>query len=287
MSVSAVIAAGLRVALQRWPAVLLLFVVNLAYGLIFTAASWSWLSLALGTSLATRTLHADLDANVFVDLFLHHGESLQLLLVSGGILAAMFALLGVWLNATAVAAVVEDGTLGRWMSRGAQLYGRFLRLWMLTGMLCVASAGATFFLARWLVRLSADSPVESTFYWVSAGGAALGAGLLLFWSTVHDHARIRVAATGAGAAPAYAWAVRFAVARERRAVPLAALWLAGGGVLWAIYQTVGMLIATTSGPELAVSLIWGEMLLVARMLLRVGLFAAENDLQAFASDDGR
>ncbi len=279
------IAAGLCAARQRWPVVLLLFAVNLAYGLIFTAASWSWLSLALGRSLATRTLHADLDANVFVDLIMHHGESLGLLLMSGGALAAMFALLGVWLNATAVAAVAEDGNLARWMNRGAQLYGPFLRLWMLTGVLCVASAGATFFLGRWLVRVSAESPVESTFYWVSAGCAALGAGLLLFWSTVHDHARIRVAAAGGGAALAYVWALRFAVVRERRAVPLAALWLAGGGVLWAIYQTVGMLMATTSGPELAVSLIWGEMLLAARMLLRVGLFAAENDLQNLAPDE--
>jgi hypothetical protein len=283
----AALASGLRVAGQRWSLVLVLFLVNLGCGLVFTTASWSWLAMALGESLATRTLHADLDANVFVDLFVHHAESLRMLLLSGGVLALLFALLGVWLNAVTVVAVAEDGNLGEAMRRGLHFYGTFLHLWILASLLYVAGAAAAFVLGRGLARWAAESPAEMTVYWVGAALAAVGALLLLFLSVVHDHARIRVAATGAGAGRAYAWAMNFVVVRERRALPLAAVLLAMGGAVWAVYQTVGKLMTTTSGPGLTVSLVWGEMLLLARMSLRVWLFAAETDLQSLARDEGR
>ena len=59
-------ALGLRAALRRWPVVVVLFLANLAAGVGFTAATWWWLSWSLDASLATRTLLADLDLNVFV-----------------------------------------------------------------------------------------------------------------------------------------------------------------------------------------------------------------------------
>ena len=46
---------GFALALRRWPMVLVLFLASLLAGLSFAAAAWSWLSLALGSSLATRT----------------------------------------------------------------------------------------------------------------------------------------------------------------------------------------------------------------------------------------
>ena len=84
--------SGARIAARCWWAGLTLFLANLVFGLFFTAASWHWLSGALGASLATRTLLTHLDMNVFVDLFIHHGESLRMLAVGGAMITLVRAL---------------------------------------------------------------------------------------------------------------------------------------------------------------------------------------------------
>src|SRR5216110_1096241 len=103
--------AGLRTALQRWPLAALLLGAACVSGFGFGAGAWSWLAEALGKSLATRTLAADLDMNVFVDLAAHHRASLWQLLLSGCGLAVVVWLIGVWLNAMTIVAVAEDAPL--------------------------------------------------------------------------------------------------------------------------------------------------------------------------------
>ncbi|MFQ5668446.1 MAG: hypothetical protein ACE5I7_18735 [Candidatus Binatia bacterium] len=274
--------AGLWTALRRWALVLVLLLVNLLSGLGFTAVAWSWLSMALDSSLATRTLLADLDVNVFVDLFVHHGDSLRMLLVAAGVMAVFFILVGVWLNAVTVVAVGDDAGTGECMRRGFSLYPAYARLWLLATVMNAISVGVAFLIGRGLTRWLAESPSEMSFYWAVAAGAVAGAVLLLFFVTVHDHARIRSAATGAGAVRAYVWAIRFVGKREWRAVPLAAILTASGIAVWAVYQTVGMLVATDSSPGVVLSLAWGETFLLARTILRVWFFAAETELQNIA-----
>ena len=271
---------GLLAALRRWPVVVVLFVANLAAGLCFTAAAWSWLSAALDNSLASRTLLTDLDWNVFVDLVVHHGQSLRMLLAGALLLALPAVLFGIWLNAVAVVAVGEDGTLGECMWRGLVLYPRFFRLSVLSNTLCAAGVGACVLLGRLLARWTAESTVELTVYLAIGAVTLVGGSLLLFLVTVHDHARVRTTASGVGALRAYVWALRFVGRREWRALPLALLLLATGFAVWVVYQTVGMLVPTNSSRGVALSLVWGESLLCTRMLLRVWCFAAVTELQS-------
>lgn len=271
---------GFLAALRRWPVVVVLLVANLAGGLCFTAASWSWLSAALDNSVASRTLLTDLDWNVFVDLVVHHAQSLRMLLAGGVLLALPAALLGIWLNAAAVVAVGEDGTLGDCLRRALTLYPTFFRLSVIANALSIVGVGAGVLLGRVLMRWTAESTSELTSYLAAGAGALVGALLLVFLVTVHDHARVRSTASGTGALRAYGWALRFVGRREWRALPLALLLLCIGFVVWGLYQTVGMLVATNSTHGVALSLLWGETLLLARMLLRVWSFAAVTELQS-------
>lgn len=271
---------GLLTALRRWPVVVVLFIANLVVGLCCTAAAWSWLSESLDNSLATRTLLTDLDWNVFVDLFAHHGHSFHMLLVAGVILAIPALLLGVWLNAAAVVAVGEDGSLGDCLRRGLILSATFLRLSLLSNLLSAAGIGVAILVGRLLTRWTAESTSELTLYVIIGTGTVLTAGLLVFLVTVHDHARVRSTARGTGAVSAYAWALLFVTRREWRALPLALLLLCTSFVLWVVYQTVGMLVTTNSTHGIVLSLAWGEGLLFVRMLLRVWSFAAATELQS-------
>jgi len=271
---------GLLTALRRWPVVLVLFIANLVAGLCFTGAAWSWLSESLDNSLATRTLLTDLDWNVFVDLVAHHGDSLQMLLAAGVLLALPALLLGVWLNAAAVVAVGEDGSLGDCLRRGLTIAPRFLRLSLLSNFLITAGIAAAMLAGRWVTRWTAESTSELTFYVIVGTGTVLTAGLLVFLVTVHDHARVRSTARGSGAMGAYSWALRFVARVEWRALPLALVLLSTSFLLWVVYQTVGMLVTTDSTHGIVISLAWGEALLFARMLLRVWSFAAATELQS-------
>jgi hypothetical protein len=271
---------GFRAALRRWPVVTILFVANVAAGFCFTAAAWSWLSTALDNSLASRTLLTDLDWNVFIDLAVHHGQSLQMLLVSGVMLALAAVLCGIWLNAVAVVAVGEDGTLGECMWRGLALYPKFFQLSVVSNILCAVAVGGCVLLGRLLTRWTAESTFERTGYLAVGAATVVGGLLLVFLVTVHDHARVRTTASGVGAFRAYLWALRFVGRREWRALPLALLLLSTGFVVWVVYQTVGMLVDTNSSQGVVLSLVWGESLLCARLLLRVWCFAAVTELQS-------
>lgn len=271
--------SGYRTALQRWPLALLLLAASCVPGLVFSAAAWSWLASALDKSLATRTLLTDLDMNVFVDLLGHHGESLRMLVLAGVLLAVVCWLVNVWLHATTIAAVGDDLPLAVAAHRGLDLYGTFLGLALLAVAVDALLLIGTVSVDRWLTRWTADNPSEIAVYLLVGGSALVAGALLLFFTATHDHARIHSVATGTGAAAAYVWALRFVAARERRALPLLCMLLVTGGAGWIVYQTLGRLFVTTSTTGVLGSLLWGELLILCRMFLRVWSFAAETELQ--------
>jgi len=271
--------AGFRLALRGWPLAPLLFAATLLPGLISLTVAWTWLSGALDNALASRTLLADLDLNVFVDLLVHHAERFSELSTGGGLLLVVCALVWIWLNAIAVVAVTEDVPVRAAAGRAAQVYPTFLSLWVLTVALDAVVAGGAYGLGQVLTGWTAESPDEMTFYWVVGGCAAAAAAVVLFVTVVHDHARIHSVATGTGALGAWGWAVQFVGWRQGRALPLALSILSTGAVLWVVYQTVGMLIHTQSTSGVTVSLLWGEFMMLVRAFLRVWNFAAASELQ--------
>jgi hypothetical protein len=270
---------GFALALRRWPLVLVLFLASLLAGLSFAAAAWFWLASALGSSLATRTLLSDLNVQIFIDLFVHHRESLWMLVLAGSILAAAFVGLSVWLNAAAIASVGEEASTASCLLGAVQLYPTYLALWALSNGCMLASAVALFLSGRWLMRWAAESAAEMTPYWIVGGGVLVGSLAWLFLATVHDHARIRTWAVGAGAVRAFGWAVAYVGRRQRRALPLAVLLLGTSVALWAVYQGLSRHVATNSASGVTLSLLSGEALLLARMFLRVWWFGAETHLQ--------
>lgn len=271
--------AGLRVALRRWPVAGVLLLANLATGLAFMAATWLWLSIALDDSLASRTLLTDLNLNIFIDLLAHHGGSLQMLAVGGVLLGSTFLLFAVWLNGVAIVAVAEDGSVGDCAHRSLRLYPLFFRLALIATVANAASVGGGYLVGRALARRVAESPVEMTFYWAVSVGVLVGGLLLLFFTTVHDHARVNSAATGAGALRSYGWALAFVGRRQWRCLPLTLLLFATAIFLWGIYQSVAGLVPATSPTGVPLSLAWGELFMFARMVHHLWRFGAVTELQ--------
>lgn len=270
---------ALTAALSHWRLVLFVFVVSLLGGLTFMGAAWLWLAEVLDASLATRTLATGLDVNVFIDIVAHHGSALRLgagtaiLLTGGGLL------LWTWINLLIVTAVTtKSHSLGDALRRGAGKYRSFLALGLLSG-LCNAVAIAAVY-AGWSIAdgWAAPRADEITRYGVLAGGGLAVALALLLITTVHDHARVRCLDTMDGAGRSFIWAWGY-VLREPRALVLATLLLATTGAIWLPYQVTAQLMPTTATLGLTISLVWAQMFMMIRVLVRVWAFAAAAVLQ--------
>jgi hypothetical protein len=273
---------GLAGAVRRWPIVILLWAIGALFGLAFSLAAGRWLTLALQSSLLTRALLKNIDANVVIDLWIHHRDSLAMLGGVGVVVGLAQLALSIWLNA-GVAGTAEDAlapvALREFWRRGFDLFPAFARLWLLAvGMEAAAVTGAAL-AADAGMRAVAESTTEMSYYYVLGSAGALGALLLVVLVAVHDHARLYVARTDCGAWLAYRWALRLVLGGDVRAPLLAFVLLLFGSCVWLVYQTVGMLLPATSAFGLTASLVWGQAFLQIRSLLRVTAFVAQCELQ--------
>jgi len=280
--------SGLRRTLLHWPMTVFLYAALLAPTLIFGAVSWTSLQVALERSVAARTALSDLDLNLFVDLYVHHREMFRGIAIAAVLIGAATTMIWIWLHAAMIAAASDDDGLGESLHRANELYPPFFRLWAISLVVQTGVVVGFYSLARTLLGWTAESPSEMTPYWIVGGCVLAAAVLLLVVVVIHDHARIHCATTDVEALAAYRWALQFCLRDERRAVLLAVVVLGCGLGVWGVYQSIAMLVPTTSAPGVMVSLLLGQGLILARAAGRFWYFAAATELQLAAaaeSDD--
>ena len=263
---------GFRAMLRRWPLVLALWLIGVAFGLAFALAAQAWLAMALEGSLATRALAHRLDADVFVDLWYHHGEGLRMLGVLAAVLAAAHATVWWYLDGVVVAAVRGDES-APWRD-GIGLTPVMARLSVLAAVVVLLWSGAVAGPAWAAMRSTREHP--GAFLWYQIGGVALAVWLggMVVLVAVHDHARLRAALTGAGALRAYGWALRFVPWGHERALALALVLQASAAGLFVVGESAAM----SPAFGLTASLLIGEGFLLARSAVRVWFFTAQRRL---------
>lgn len=264
---------GFLAMLRRWPLVLGLWLIGVAFGLAFALAAQVWLGVALDGSLATRTLAHHLDADVFVDLWYHHGEGLRMLAVVAAVLAAAHVMLWWYLDGVLVAAVRGDQS-APWRD-GIGLAPVMARLSALAWLVILLWSGALAGPAWAALRSTREHP--GAFLWYQIGGAALAVWLvgMVVLVAVHDHARLRAGLAGEGAVRAYGWALRFVPWGRERAIGLALLLQMSAAGLFVVGETAAM----SPAFDVTASLLIGEVFLLSRSALRVWFFTAQRRLQ--------
>jgi hypothetical protein len=260
--------SGARAAAQRWPLIVVLWLTSAAFGLAFALASGAWLTDALDGSLATRTLFRSLDPEVFVDLWYHHWEGLQVVLTLGVVLLAVHTVLWWWLHGVVIASLqLPDGSRGRAWMQGLELAPAMAALWVIAAIILA------------LFNATRSGPAALIWDEIGIAAAILWVVGYVFLVAVHDHARLRVRRAAQSPPPAYRWAFGFVLRGGERAFPLACALQVSGAVLWLVYQAIGLAVPMTAVLGLTGSLLWGEAFLLACMWVRVWFFAAQNELQ--------
>lgn len=274
----AAVLGGARAAMRRGALVIALWLIGAGFGAAFALAAALWLGLALEGSLATRTLLQHIDADVLVDLWFHHRESLAMLAVGAAGLTAVHVMLWWWLDGVIVAALA--GRSGSPWRAGFGLAPVMAQLYLIAIAIMTvwtaAIGGAT-----WAaVRATRESP--DAYLW----GQLIG-GALLLWAlgmvvliAIHDHARLRAGLAGAGAATSWRWATAFVLVGGERAIPLAFLLQVSALLLYAAYRTASLAVPLTELIGLTGSLLLGELFLLARTWVRVWFLAAQRELHA-------
>lgn len=277
-----VLAAGCRGAVWRSSLVLLVWAMGALFALAFSLSAGHWLDLALDGSLTTATLLRDLDANVLIELWRYHHESLAQLFVIALLLVLTNVALGIGLNAGLAGTTQDPGVAvlpREFWRRGFALYPVCARLWGLATAIVIALLAAITVTARLLVRWLSESPSEMPYYYIYGTAFVLAGTMLIGLVTVHDHARIYAARRGVGALRAYRWALWFVTRGDARALLLAVTLLLCGGLVWLVYQSLATLLPPTTTFGMNLSLLWGQVFLLARAFLRVATFVAESELQ--------
>jgi hypothetical protein len=268
---------GARLTASRWPLITILWLCTAAFGIGFAFASAFWLGEALDGALATKTLLHKLDVQVLIDLYVHHGEGLRMLLILAALLALPHTVLWWWLDGVIVAAVLPSGE-SIWR-RGAALTPVMARLFGLGVSLWLAWSGIIGGAAGGLIQLTRDSTTAHVWELIGVVAAAVWSLGTAWLIAVHDQARLRAGLTGCGAVAAYRWGLGFVAFGGERAFALALLLQGSGLALWAVYQAIGLALPLTELIGLTWSLLWGELFLWLRAAVRVWRLAAQRQLQ--------
>lgn len=273
--------AGFADALHRSPLVVMLWQVNLLFGSVFAGLGAIALAVTLDGSSYTRSLLYDLDATALFALWTHHTPTVKLLGAAAVTLLVLYLAAWVPLYGAVVASVCGNEDLGirDALRAGAGVTALFLRIGLLAAALFVVLVGGVS-LATVVGMRAARLAVSPGLYEVTALlGIAIAAVAWVFCAAVHDHARLRAFASGAGAVTSYVWALRFVLRGGRRAYPLALALAVTGLLLAAFYQVVASQIAADWMTGVVLSILWGQAMLLARALIRVWVFAAGARLQ--------
>lgn len=272
---------GAGIAARHWLLISGVFLAAASFGLTFAFASGAFLSDALEGSLATRTLFKELDPNVLVDLWFHHGEGLRMLAVVAVILAIGHTMAWWWLHAVMIVAVQGDGgTPPERKRRVLEVTPTIAQLFVLAvfAMLAwIACVVAPTYLA---MRATRSDPSAWVWYRLWAAAAVVWLSGYVFLVAVHDHARIRACRTPHGAIACYRWALGFVLRGGERAFLLALLLQATALGLWAAYQLSSFAIPMTAVLGVTGSLAWGALYLWLRIWMRLWFFAAQSQLHS-------
>jgi hypothetical protein len=272
--------AGIRTGARCWGLVTVLWLIEALFGAAFAIASGMWLTGALDGSLATRTLFRRIDADVLVDLWVHHQEGLRVLLALAAVLAALHTIVWWWLHAVVVAGVQRPPARERapWIA-GLAYTPAFAALFAIAATVlgvCAAVVGSG---AYALIRATRTDPSPLVWEHIGAAAVVVWAPAYVFLTAVHDHARIRVCRAESGAVAAYHWAFGFVLRGGERALPLAVLVQLTALAVWVGSAALGLAVPLTAEVGLTSSLVIGELWIWLRVWTRVWSFAAQSELQ--------
>ncbi|MDH3743694.1 MAG: hypothetical protein OES47_01175 [Acidobacteriota bacterium] len=167
-------------------------------------------------------------------------------------------------------------SLGSFLADGGRLCLRFLRLALLSAPLYYGLFRLARWLFPWIERITVDKTVERTVLAYNLAGVAVIVALLITVKMVFDYAKIAVVVEERRSAIlAVLRGFRFVLRRPLRTYGMVVLFSVLGAVLLLIYTLVAPGTGPASFAGVTLVFLLGQLFLLARLSLRLGLLAGE------------
>ena len=279
MTVLALTLRGFKAAARRPRTIAILWLANLLAALPLYLLFTAWFGAALGSSGLARGLAARTDMNAIVEVLTTSGAALRDTLLAAALLIAARSLAAIFLTGGILQTLGTDAEprpfAAAFFGGGGRLYGRFLRLTVLSILLWIPAAILYLAFDAALSGLQSDPLREQLGFYLSF--ARIGFALVLFHliRMILDYARIRVAVRDSRfMLPELGRAAAFALGRLGRTLALYYLPGLAGLAALALFLLSDSALSKSSGLAVALGFALMQILVIVREGLRIAGLAA-------------
>jgi hypothetical protein len=267
---------------------LLLWLFNLLFASVVYFQFSAYLRASLGTRAAAAGLLKSIDFNTVFDLLVVDGTALGRFISLAILLTLAYGFFSIFLNGgilhTLFAGRRSKAPAGQrrlaplFFQGAGKFFGRFFRLFLCSLALWALAFAAMMILWRIFGSATRDTANEALIFWMVLIEAAVCLFLAFLVRMILDYARIRMVVEDESAAlGSLAKAISFVFRRFGKAVALWALFLLTGAAVIALYCAATSGIKTYNPLTILLVFLIGQIFIIARGWVRVGLQAGQMD----------
>jgi hypothetical protein len=294
-------AKGIKGAAAEGKMLLLLWLFNVLFASVIYVQFSDYLRRVFGASGAAANFLKSLDFNIIFEMLTFEGAGLSTivslamflallygvfsLFISGGILQTLFVRRG----DDPAGAADDKRRLAPVFFRGAgKFFGRFFRLFLYSLVLWAIAAVIMMFPVMTLGAVVQNSTNEALLFYLGLATVGLGLFLIFLIMMIVDYARVRLVVEDSRAVlKSLLRSIGFVFRRFGKTLALYYLFLLTGAAVIALYWLVDSLIKTHSAVLILVAFLFGQVFILARAWLKVGLQAGQMDLFLSAAPSAR
>jgi hypothetical protein len=279
---------GIKRATSEGKMLLLLWFFNVLFASVVYLQFSDYLDKVLGTSAAASDFLKGFDFNSVFEMLNFDGAALGTIISLAITLALFYGVFSIFLSGGILETLFagrepdapgETGRLAPLFFKGAgKFFGRFFRLFLYSLALFAGAAVLVMILFMILSPLTRNSTSEALLFYIVLGEVIVGLFLFFLVRVIVDYARIRIVAGNSRAVlRPLLESIGFVFRRFGKAIAIYYLYLLTGVVVVALYWLIRTWIKTTSLLPILIAFALGQVFILSRGWLRVGLQAAQMD----------
>lgn len=288
MRVAKSYAHGIKRATSEGRMLLLLWLFNILFAWGIYLQFSGYLNSILGTRAAGAGFLKSIDFNIVFELLAFNGAALGQIISMAIFLSFLYGFFSIFLSGgilhTLFAGRGPDDASDRrrlaplFFQGAGKFFGRFSRLFLYSLVLWAGVVVAMMFLAMVLGPATRGTADEALMFWMFLIAAVVGLFLAFLVKMIIDYARIRIVVDDASAVLGSLFSsIGFVFRRFGKILALYFLFVLTGAALIALYWAVNSGIKTHSRLPILLAFLIGQIFILTRGWVRVGLQAAQMD----------
>lgn len=284
---------GIKKASSEGRMLLLLWIFNLLFASLIYFLFSNFLSRIFATSAGAENFLKAFDFNAFLEALIYNGAALGQIVSTAMFLTLAYGVFSVFLSGGILHTLFEGHASRKdaknlidrrrlapqYFLGAGRFFGRFFRLFLYSLVLWTGAITALLTLMAIIGAATQNTANEALMFWLYAGAAAIGLFLAVLIMMIVDYARIGIVVENKRAVlGSLLRAISFVFRRLGKTLVLYALFLLTGAAVMAAYWAANSGIGTHSTRPVLAAFLIGQVFILARGWVKIGLQAGQMDL---------